>query len=102
MVVVKARVQLLVQHRLRRIDTVDHALIEVGGPQSPEPAGEYQVVRIVYLREVVEASRKLGKGQRVAAAVVLDGEVALFDIDVRRAVTSSPQFEKCIAVGHLK
>ena len=41
---------------------------------------------VVHFREVIEGAGLLGVREHVLAAVVLDGDVALFDIDVRRAV----------------
>jgi hypothetical protein len=44
------------------------------------------VVAVVHLGQVVERAGELRERQRVLAAVVLDLDVALFDVDVRRAV----------------
>ena len=65
---------------------VHHALIQIGGAQAPDFAGEHDVVAVVHFGEVVEGAGLLGKWEHVLAAVVLDGDVALFDVDVRSAV----------------
>jgi hypothetical protein len=75
-----------VQLGLVRRDPVDHALVEVGGAKSPDPAREVDVVRIVNLREVVEASGQLREREAVVPAVVLDLQPTFLDVDVRRSV----------------
>jgi error-prone DNA polymerase len=65
---------------------VDHALVQVGGPQVPDPAGELDVVRVVHLGQVVERAGSLGIHDAVPAPVVLDVQPAFLDVDVRRTV----------------
>ena len=57
LVVVEAGDQALVEARLRRLDAVDDALVEIGGAQAPDAAGEVDVVAVVHLRQVVERAR---------------------------------------------
>ena len=85
-VVVEPRRQPRVLHGLRRLLPVDHALVEVGDPQAPDPAAELEVVRIVHLAQVVERARLLRVEHPVLAPVVLDLQPAFLDVDVRRAV----------------
>ena len=85
LVVVEAIHQRLVQRHFVGRRAVDDALIQIRRPQPPHPAREHDVVAVVDLREVVERAGLLRVRQRIGAAVVLDGDVALFDVDVRRA-----------------
>src|SRR5713226_8281515 len=79
-----------VRHR-----SVNDALIEVRGTNAPDLAREHHVVAVVHLREVIEGSGLLRERQHVLAAVVFDGDVALLDVDVRRAVLAhGPQFDE--------
>src|SRR5271170_2402367 len=78
---------------------VHHSLIQIGGAQTPDFAGEHDVVAVVHLGEVVERARLLGKGKNVFAAVVFDGDVAFFDVNVRRAILAhGAEFHK-VAIG---
>ncbi len=78
---------------------VDHALIEIGGAQAPDFAGEHDVVAVVDFGEVIEGAGLLGKWQNVLAAVVFDGDVAFFDVDVRRAIFAhGAEFDE-VAIG---
>jgi len=61
-------------------------LIKVRGSNAPDLAREHHVVAVVHLREVIKGSRLLRERNHVLAAVVFDGDVALFDVDVGRAV----------------
>ena len=100
LVVVEARAQALVEVGLVGRDAVDDALVEVGRPQAPDAAGEVDVVRVVDLREVVDRARELRVGQRVLAALVLDLDEALLDVDVGRPVLAHrPELDE-VAVGH--
>ena len=85
-VVVEAREQPVVQASLLRLDAVDDALVEIGGAKTPHPTGEVDVVRVVHLRQVIHRAGQLRERQVSLAAVVLDLEEALLDVDVRRAV----------------
>jgi len=62
----------------------------VPGDRTPSdetrPRREEHVGAVVNLGEVVPAAPLLGVGQRVGAALVGDGEVALLDVDVGSAV----------------
>src|SRR5271155_1657626 len=78
---------------------VHHALIQIGGAQAPDFAGEHDVVAIVHFGEVVERAGLFGKGKNVLAAVVLDGDVAFFDVNVRSAVLAhGAEFDE-VAIG---
>ena len=94
-VVVEPRGQAGIHVGLFGADPVHHALVEVGGPDAPHPAHELDVVRVVHLRQVVEAARPLRVGQDVGASVVVDLDEALFDVDVRRSVLAHrPQLDQ--------
>src|SRR5205085_3410499 len=86
LVVVEARGEPRVEGRLVGLDPVDHALVEVRGAQAPDAAGEVEVVRVVHLRQVVERTRQLRVRKYIGATLVMDLDVALFDVDVGRAV----------------
>ena len=86
LVVVEAGDEALVERGLLGLDAVDDPLVEVGGAQAPDPAGEVDVVRVVDLGEVVERAGDLRERQHVLAALVLDLDVALLDVDVGSAV----------------
>ena len=85
-VVVEARGQARVELGLLGVGSVHHALVQVGRAQAPDPTAELDVVAVVDLGEVVEGARALGVQDPVLAAVVLDLDPALLDVDVRRAV----------------
>ncbi len=85
-VVVEARGQVGVHGGLVGLLAVDHALVEVRGPQAPDATGEVHVVAVVHLGQVVEGPGLLGIGQHVGAALVGDLDEALFDVDVGGAV----------------
>ena len=85
-VVVEPGRQPLVPLGLGGLLAVDHALVQVGGPQVPDPAGELDVVAVVHLGQVIERPRPLGEQHPVGPAVVLQVQPALLDVDVRRAV----------------
>ena len=65
---------------------VDHALVQIGGAQSPDAAAKHDVVAVVHLGEVIERARLFGIRHNIAASVVLDSDIAFFNIDIRRAV----------------
>ena len=71
-VVIEAIDQRFVQRHFVGHGAVHHALVQIGGAQSPDPAGEHDVVAVVHLGEVIEGAGLLGKRQHVLAAVVLD------------------------------
>ncbi len=99
LVVVEAGDQPLVAVGLLGLDPVDDALVQVGRPQAPGAAGEVDVGRVGDLRAVVERARKLRIRERVLAALVLDLDVALLDVDVGLAVLAHrPQLHQ-VGVG---
>ena len=85
-VVVETRRQIGVQRRLRGRLPVDDALVEVGRSKPPRPAAESDVVAVVHLGQVIEASRLLGEREDVGPSPVGDLDVPLFDVDVGCAV----------------
>ena len=85
-VVVEAGGQAVVELGLLGIGAVDDALVEVGRAQAPDPAAELDVVAVVHLRAVVEGAGLLGVDHPVLAALVLDLDPALLDVDVGLAV----------------
>ena len=90
------------QRGLRGRLAVDHTLVEVGGPQSPDAAAEGNIVAVVHLGEVVEAAGLLGEGEHVGAAPVGDLDVALFNIDVGCAVlTHRPELHQMNRSGSM-
>src|SRR5919106_2257467 len=86
LVVVETGEETLVEPGLRRLDAVDDALVQVGRPKPPHPAGEVDVVAVVDLGEVVERAGQLREGQGVSPALVLDLDEPLLDVDVGRSV----------------
>src|SRR6202022_3099261 len=56
--------------------------MKVGGTQSPDAAGELDVMAVVQLGQVIEAARLHGEGQAILPAVVGDREKALFVVDI--------------------
>src|SRR5487761_1815889 len=98
-VVVEARGELGVEGGLGGGDAVDHALVEVGGTEVPDPAGEIEVVAVVDLGEVVDGPRLLGVEHAVVAAVVLDVDEPLLDVDVGGPVLAHGAQLDDVAVG---
>src|ERR671913_30857 len=86
---------------LRRDGPVDDALVQVRGPETPDLAGEVDVVGVVDLAEVVPASWLLREGQEVLAAIVLYLDVALFDVYVGLAVLAHRTELHQVAVWHI-
>src|SRR5438067_4268507 len=101
LVVVEARGEPRVELGLVRLDAVDDALVEVRGAQAPDAAGEVEVVRVVHLRQVVERTRQLRVRKYIGATLVMDLDVALFDVDVGRAVLAHRAELDDVAVGHV-
>ena len=85
-VVVEPVYEPLVHHGLRGGDSVDDTLVEVGGAHLPRLGAHEHVSGVVTLGEVVEGVALLGVREGVGAAVVLDCDVSLLDVDVRGAV----------------
>jgi hypothetical protein len=65
-VVIEAVDQRLVERHFVGHGAVDHALIQVGGAQPPDPAAEHDVVAVMHLGEVIERAGLLGERQHVA------------------------------------
>src|SRR5467141_4412602 len=87
--------QRLIEPSFVRHRSVNDALIQVRGANAPDLAREHHVVAVVHFREVIKGSRLLREGNHVLAAVVLDGDVALFDIDVGCSVFAhGPQLDQ--------
>jgi hypothetical protein len=101
LVVVEPGRQTLVEPRLGRLDPIYDALVQIGGTQTPDTAGEMDVVAVMDLGKVVERSRKLGEGKGVAPALVLDLDEALFDVDVRRPILAHRSELDQMSVGRL-
>ncbi len=85
-VVVEPGGETVIQQGLGRRLPVHHALVQVGRPQVPDPAGELDVVRVMHLRQVIERPRPLREQHAIRPPVVLEVEPALLDVDVGRAV----------------
>ena len=85
-VIVKAVDQHLIERHLVGHGSKYHTLIQVRRTQPPGPAGEHDVVAVMHFGKVIEGAGLFGIGKNIAAAIVLDGEVAFFDIDIGRAV----------------
>mmetsp|Transcript_5088 Transcript_5088/g.19679 ORF Transcript_5088/g.19679 Transcript_5088/m.19679 type:complete len:519 (+) Transcript_5088:15-1571(+) len=85
-VVVEAVHQVRVHVGFIRGETVDDALVQVGGANAPRLGAEQHVRGVVALGQVIERTTLLRVRQRVGAAVVGDGDVTFFDVDIRGAV----------------
>jgi hypothetical protein len=101
LLVVEAVYEAPVALGLLRDGPVDDALVQVRSPQAPDLAGEVDVVGVMDLAEVVPASWLLREGQEVLAAVVLDLDVALFDVYVGLAVLAHRAELHQMAVGRV-
>src|ERR1700722_17767248 len=66
--------------------SIDDALVEISGAQAPSLAGEHDVVTVVHFGEVVKGAWLLGERKQVFAAIMFDGDIAFFDVDIRSAV----------------
>src|SRR5436309_3157970 len=94
-VIVEAIDQRFVERGFVRHRSVNHALIEVCGSNAPNLAGKHNVVAVVYFREVIKGPWLLREGNHILAAVMFDGDVAFFDVDVGRAVFAhGPQLDE--------
>ena len=85
-VVVETGGQVGVQIGLTGLLAVDDPLVQVGGPQSPDPTGELDVVAVVDLGQVVEGAGLLRVRKRVGPTLVGDLDETLFDVDVGGSV----------------
>src|SRR6202521_1485287 len=94
-VIVEAIDQRLIERGFVGHRSVNDALIEVGGANAPDLAGEHHVVAVVGLREGVKGAGLLREGKYIFAAIVFDSNVTLFDVNVGCAVlTHGPQLDK--------
>ena len=94
-VVVESIDQRLIQRGFVRHRSVNHALIEVCGSNAPNLAGKHNVVAVVHFREVIKGPGLLREGNHILAAVMFDGDVAFFDVDVGRAIFAhGPQLDE--------
>src|SRR5580704_7386217 len=78
---------------------VNHALIQIGGAEAPDFAGEHYVVAVVDFGEVVEGAGLLGKRENVLAAVVFDGDIPFFYVYVGSAVFAHGAEFYQVAIG---
>ena len=85
-VVVEAGGKSWIELGLLGVGAVHDPLVEVGGAHAPDPTAELDVVAVVHLREVVEGAGPLRVEDAVLAALVLDLEPPLLDVDVGLAV----------------
>ena len=87
-VIVKTGGQVRVYASFIGVDAVNHTLIEVGHPHSPDTTGEFQVGRIVHLRQMIEGVRFFGIQYPVPTAFMLEFQPPFFYIDIRCPVFS--------------
>src|ERR1700734_1456644 len=85
-VVIKAIDERFIERDFVGDGAVRYALIQVGGAQAPDFAGEHGGVAVVPFGEMVEGAWLLRKWQHVFAAVVFNADVAFFDVNVGRAI----------------
>ena len=85
-VVVEARGEVRMQFGLFGVNSVNNSLVQVCCAKSPDTTNELDVVTVVHLGQVIEGAGLLRKLHDVFAPVVIDLDVALFDIDVRGPV----------------
>src|ERR671918_1974471 len=86
LVVIESGEEALVAFRVLRVDPVHDALVQVGGPEVPDPARQRDVHRVVHLRRVVEGAWLLRERKDVGSTLVPNLDEALLDVDVRRPV----------------
>src|ERR671919_743906 len=86
LVVIESGEEALVAFRVLRVDPVHDALVQVGGPEVPDPARQRDVHRVVHLRRVVEGAWLLRERKEVGSTLVPNLDEALLDGDVRRPV----------------
>ena len=98
-VVIEAVDQRFVQHHFVGHGSVHHALVQIGGAQPPNLAGEHDVVAVMHLGEVIKRARLFGEGNNVRPPVVLDADIAFLDIDIRRAVLAHGAELHQVAIG---
>ena len=100
-VVVEAVHQVRVHVGFIRGETVDDALVQVGGANAPRLGAEQHVRGVVALGQVIERTTLLRVRQRVGAAVVGDGDVTFFDVDIRGAVFAHRAELDQVALGRV-
>src|SRR5260370_4354187 len=94
-VIIEAIDECFIERRFRGRRSVNYALIEIRGANSPDLAREHYVVAVVHLRAVVKRSWLLREGNYILATVVLDVDLALFDVCGRRSgFAHGPQFDE--------
>ena len=98
-VVIEAIDQRFVQLNFIGHGAIHHALIEVGRANAPDFAAEHDVVAVMHFGKMVEGAGLLGVGKHILAAVVLDGDVALFDVDVGSPVFAHGAQLDEVAIG---
>ena len=86
MIIMERGPQLIRQLGLICIDAIDHALVQIRRPHAPNTAGEFDIMGIMHLREVIKAAGLFRVQHPVLAPVMLDLQPAFLDIDIRRAV----------------
>src|ERR1700722_76166 len=95
LVVIKTVDQGFIKRDFVRHCAVNHTLVQIGGAQIPDFTREHHVVTVVDFREVIKGAGLLREREHILAAIVLNGDVAFFDIDVRRAVLAhGPKFDQ--------
>src|SRR5947209_6623016 len=88
LVVVKAVDQRFAQRYFIGHRAIDYALVQVGGPQSPNLAAKGNVVTVVDFGKMVEGTWLFGKWKKIFASVVLNLDESFFNIDVGSAILS--------------
>ena len=70
-------------------------LIEIRRRDFPCPRGEMDVVRVMHFCQMIERPRLLRIGESISPAVVRDGNVPLFDVNIGSSIfTHGPQFHQ--------
>src|ERR1700688_1872310 len=98
-VVVEAIDKGLVQFDFLGHGSIDHTLIQICGANAPDFAAKHDVVAVVNFRQMVKGARLLWIRQHILAAVVLNGDVAFLDIDIRSAVLTHGAQLNQVALG---
>src|SRR2546430_15668187 len=71
LVVVKSSSEAGIESGLVGVDSVHHALVEVGGSHAPDAAGQMDVGGVVHLGGVIPGPGQFGKRQTVLPAAVV-------------------------------
>ena len=74
--------------RLLCAQSIHNTLIQISCGDFPSLGCEKDVVRIMYFRQMVERTALFGIRQCITSAIVFDGDVPLFDVDVGSAILS--------------